>query len=730
MISRVCVPGITLMVGLGFAVVNPLSAQQAPPVTVEKATNGMDADTPPGPALVIGSAVTWTYVVTNTGSQALSQVQVTDDQVGAIACPKATLAPAESMTCTASGTAQAGQYANLATVAAVTDTTSERVSDSDPSHYFGVVDQPAIDLEKATNGLDADVAPGPFLVIGTTVSWTYVVTNMGNFTLGDIAVTDDQGVFVSCPAVLLAPGESMTCTAFGSAQAGQYANLGTATGFADVQMGGEVSDSDPSHYLGVELGPAIQLEKATNGFDADVAPGPAIPEGAPVTWTYVVTNLTEQELFRVQVTDDQGVMVSCPASSLVGNQSMTCTANGSAQLGQYANLGTVTALLGEAGSVSDTDPSHYLGFAVSELVSIEKATEGVDADLPPGPALLIGDPVTWTYVVTNTGTETLSAVTVVDDQGVAVACPKATLAPGESMTCTAFGTVVAGQYANLGTVTASLPTGGPVTAADPSHYFGAQPEPVIDIQKATNGIDADTPPGPSIPVGGAVIWTYTLSNLGQGTLTGISVVDDQGVAVSCPGTSLAAGETMVCTASGLAQEGQYANVGTVTATAPSGATLTALDLSHYFGGMLGPIHLEKATNGVDADIAPGPSLLVGTSVVWTYVVTNSGSDPLSELLVTDSDPAVTVSCPQTMLAPGESMTCSASGPVAEGQYENVGTVTGRLPDRRIVQTADPSHYLGRQASVLEIPALSGRGLVLLALVLAICGALVLRRVAG
>jgi len=730
MISRVCVAEITLMIGLGFAVVNPLSAQQAPPVTVEKATNGVDADAAPGPALVIGSMVTWTYVVTNTGNQALNQVQVTDDQAGAIACPKATLTPAESMTCTASGTAQAGQYANLATVAAVTDTTSERVSDSDPSHYFGVMDQPAIDLEKATNGLDADVAPGPFLVTGTTVSWTYVVTNTGNFTLGDIGVTDDQDVVVSCPAFLLAPGESMTCTAFGSAQAGQYANIGTATGFADVQMGGEVSDSDPSHYLGVEPGPAIQLEKATNGFDADAAPGPPIPQGAPVTWTYVVTNLTEQQLSRIQVTDDQGGMVSCPANSLAGSQSMTCTASGTAQLDQYANLGTVTALLGEAGQVSDTDPSHYLGFAISELVSIEKATEGVDADLPPGPALLIGDPVTWTYVVTNTGPESLSAVTVVDDQGVTVTCPGTALAPGESMTCTASGTVVAGQYANLGTVTANLPIEGSVTAADPSHYFGALPEAVIDIQKATNGIDADAPPGPSIPVGGAVIWTYTVSNLGQGTLTGISVTDDHGVAVSCPGTSLAAGETMVCTASGIAEAGQYANVGTVTATAPTGATLTALDSSHYFGGLVGPIHLEKATNGVDADVAPGPSLAVGVSVAWTYVVTNSGADPLSELLVTDSDPAVTVICPATTLAPGESMTCSASGPVAEGQYENVGTVTGRLPDRRIVQTADPSHYLGYQPSVLEIPALSGQALALLALVLATCGALLLRRVVG
>lgn len=38
--------------------------------------------------------------------------------------------------------------------------------------------------------------------------------------------------------------------------------------------------------------------------------------------------------------------------------------------------------------------------------------------------------------------------------GVIVTCPKTSLVPGESMTCTASGTAVAGQYANIGTAKA------------------------------------------------------------------------------------------------------------------------------------------------------------------------------------------------------------------------------------------------------------------------------------
>ncbi len=79
----------------------------------------------------------------------------------------------------------------------------------------------------------------------------------------------------------------------------------------------------------------------------------------------------------------------------------------------------------------------------------------------------------WTYVVTNTGDVDLTGVSVVDDQGVTVTCPQDTLAVGESMTCTASGIAVKGQYANLGTTEGTAPDGTVVTDTDPSHYFGA-----------------------------------------------------------------------------------------------------------------------------------------------------------------------------------------------------------------------------------------------------------------
>jgi hypothetical protein len=114
---------------------------------------------------------------------------------------------------------------------------------------------------------------------------------------------------------------------------------------------------------------------------------------------------------------------------------------------------------------------------VGDGVSIVKATNGADANAAPGPSIAVGDPVVWTYVVTNTGTAALSNVTVVDDKGVVVDCQsQTTLAVGASMTCTGAGIAVLGQYSNMGKVTASS-TAGVVTDSDPSHYLGVTPAP-------------------------------------------------------------------------------------------------------------------------------------------------------------------------------------------------------------------------------------------------------------
>ncbi|WP_194410027.1 DUF7507 domain-containing protein [Microbacterium cremeum] len=626
---------------------------------------------------------------------------------------------------------------------------------------------PGIDIEKATNGQDADTVSGPAVTVGGDVRWTYVVTNTGGVDLTNVTVTDDvvDDSTIDCDGTggnlvpgPVAPEASFTCVATGTATAGQYANTGTVTGLDPTQV--EVTDEDPSHYFGVQ--PAIDIEKATNGQDADTPTGPLVTVGGAVRWTYVITNTGNAALTNVTVTDDQVPAADIDCEGTGGNviagplepeASFTCVATGTATAGQYANTGTVigtgpvtTDVDGDtvAGAeVTDADPSHYFG--VQPAVDIEKATNGQDADTAPGVQTYDGAVVTWTYAVTNTGNAPLTNVTVTDDMlaagdidcdGTGSNVVPGPLAAGGTFECVATGTAVRGQYANLGTVVGTGPettdvdgepeAGDEVTDDDPSHYFGHFG--AIDIEKSTNGEDADEPTGPYVPVGGGVEWTYVVTNTGTVDLSDVTVTDDMVAAteIDCAGTGsnvipgpLAPEASFTCVATGTAIAGQYANMSDVIGEAPDlpnpddpeqPFTVTDDDPSHYFGAAPA-VDIEKATNGHDADTAPGVALGVGAVVEWTYVVTNTGNVPLTDVTVTDDrvaaseiwcagSPSNVVAGP---LAPGESFTCNALGVAVAGPYANTGSVTANVPSvGGAVTDDDPSHYLASAPAGLPV----------------------------
>ena len=256
---------------------------------------------------------------------------------------------------------------------------------------------PGLVIKKFTNGADADGANDadvPVIAPGDSITWTYEVTNNGSipFSLTEVVVTDDQLVPVTGPVKrigndddVLAPGEIWIYQATGVAQslttnpsgvkivtgcdAGgtqpsrpTYENIGTVVG--TTSLAGTVTDSDPSHYCNPNVAaPAITIKKYTNGDDADLPTGPQIPVGGAVNWTYIVTNIGNVDLINVIVTDDKGVAVTCPQTTLAVGANMTCTGTGVAVAGQYANIGSVVGTpVGGGNQVRDDDPSHYFGY--------------------------------------------------------------------------------------------------------------------------------------------------------------------------------------------------------------------------------------------------------------------------------------------------------------------------------------------------------------------------------
>ncbi len=340
---------------------------------------------------------------------------------------------------------------------------------------------PTIAIQKFTNGFDADDPNGadvPELAPGTTVTWTYRVTNTGTITIpfSAVTVTDSQPSITPTlvPSSdlnsnnLLSPGEVWLYQAIGIVQdltapilpvtivngcnPGQasapgfraaYNNIGTV-----VVPGAQATD--PSHYCNPSE-PGIIIKKQTNGFDADGANDPDVPQlepGAAVTWSYVVTNTGNITfaLATVVVTDSHpGVTPVLVAATDLNSDSLLSpgevwryTATGLAENLEipqpgttvvtgcnptqtqvpgdqptYFNLGQVTVP-----GATASDPSHYCN-PPTAAIQLEKSVylgHNSGAGCPGGEAVTdqVAAPITYCFDITNIGETYLDTLVFTD----------------------------------------------------------------------------------------------------------------------------------------------------------------------------------------------------------------------------------------------------------------------------------------------------------------------------
>ena len=134
------------------------------------------------------------------------------------------------------GSRTAGQpaFSNAITLAYNTEPTAGTGNDTNTTLDFGFLNNP-IQVVKFVNGQDADSPTGPHVAAGSTVTFTYVVTNTGNVPLANVVVTDDKlGAITSFTGDtngngLLDLTETWTYTQTATALAGQQTNVGTVT---------------------------------------------------------------------------------------------------------------------------------------------------------------------------------------------------------------------------------------------------------------------------------------------------------------------------------------------------------------------------------------------------------------------------------------------------------------------------------------------------------------------
>jgi len=268
-----------------------------------------------------------------------------------------------------------------------------------------------------------------------TVSYKFVVENIGDEPLTSIVIHDSKVPNVTCPATTLAIGAKMTCTGTWAGipavelEDGFIDNRATVTG---VGLGHEpVTDDDESRVPVVVGHPKIKLTKTAELTEEGVSP---LVES--VNYKFLVENVGDEPLNSITLKDSKIAKIDCPATVLALGAKMTCTGTWAGipatefEDGSLDNEATVTGLgLDKNKPVTAQSESRVpvgLPYPAIELIKSSKV-ETVSA---------AGEDIDYIFTLINTGNQPLFEVAVTDPKISNVNCPATTLLKGQQIVCT------------------------------------------------------------------------------------------------------------------------------------------------------------------------------------------------------------------------------------------------------------------------------------------------------
>ena len=519
---------------------------------------------------------------------------------------------------------------------------------------------PAIEVEKS--------ASAPKIVIGSTVTYEYTITNTGDVPLTNITAVDDKLDLSAIPIPDLGVGESFTFWVTATLTE-DTTNEVTVSG--EDEFGTTVTDTATAEVLVID--PKVSIVKTVDYEHILV--------GGAVMYSFEVTNDGDAPLMDIVVDDDQLGYIGTIASLAPGASSTL--AKGTNLSVDTPNVATATALDEFENPYTDTDEA--MVYVHDPSISIVKAADPI--------VVIPGQLVMYTYLVTNTGDMDLTGVTVTDDKipGIIGSTPLL-LANGGSETFTAFANI-SEATTNIGTVVgnyavAGTPFAGQVSATSPATVRVVNP--AIEIVKTASD--------PKIITGDAVSYTYMVTNVGDVPLGNILAVDDM---LDITGESIP----------DLAVGGSFSFTVPTTLTE---TTTNTVDVTGYDAQGHPVTDSDQATVEV---IDPSVSIvktvdhehiLVGGSVLYTYVVTNTGDAPLMNIVVDDDQLGqvgiaanLGVSESTTFTAPADLLedTFNIAVVTAIDEFENPYTDTDEAmvyvhdPAVSIVKTANPTVIL-------------------------------------
>jgi uncharacterized repeat protein (TIGR01451 family) len=279
-----------------------------------------------------------------------------------------------------------------------------------------------------------------------------------------------------------------------------------------------------------------------------------------------------------------------------------------------------------------------------------------------------GSTADFTIVVTNTGDVTLTNVTVTDALAPDCGATLGSLAPTQSASYPCSLANVTADFTNSATATGTPPVGSDVSDTDTALVDVIHP--AIEIAK--------TPDSQMVRYGSTANFTIVVTNIGDVTLTDVTVTD--ALAPYCDATlgSLTPTESASYSCSRANVTADFTNSATATGTPPVGS-----DVSDSDTALVDVIHPA-------IEIAKTPdSQMVrsGSTADFTIVVTNTGDVTLADVTVTD---ALAPDCDATLgsLAPTQSASYSCSQANVTADFTNSATATGTPPVGSDVSDSD------------------------------------------
>ncbi len=648
-------------------------------------------------AVNVGGAPSFRITVTNNGSIGLGNITIDDPlspdcarAAGASGVPTS-LASLGTFTYTCTGPATTSGWTNTASVRAVAEGGSARVATSSDT---SVVTVSQIALTKSGSVPTNATA-------GQKITYSFTATNTGSSTLTGVTITDPKpgvsGLTYTWPGVAqtLTPGQVATATATYTLSQADV-DSGTITNTASVAASGPNSTTATATApasVAVTANPLLTLTKT----------GVLNPAGTEITYSFVATNTGNLTLTGVAVTDPllgagsvtYGTWASGTTGTLRPGDAITGTATyavtqADKNSGSVANTASVTGTPPRGTAPKATATATV---AFPRTASIATTKTGSLANT--GAAPKAGDIVTYSFTAKNTGNTTLTGVSIADPlnglstltYGTWASAVTGTLQPGESVTATATyplkqTDIDAGTVANTATSSATSPTGA--VSSQGTYTLSVTRAPALSLTKVGALAGTGKP-------GDVITYTFTGTNSGNTTLTGVTISDPMadlsGLAYTWPGATgtLAPGQVVTAKATYTLKQsdvdaGSVINVASTSGTAPGAVTVNATAPGTVAVPQGPAITLDK-TGKLSGAAA------VGSTVTFTFVVHNTGNATLHSVGITDKLAGLTLLSygawpgAEATLEPGASVSATATYTLTQadldrGSLTNDATVSG------------------------------------------------------